>query len=146
MMNNINDFVMSFMFLLVGVLLISVIADETTGATQAVSVNNETITLVNGTGVSLANNQLDSFTSLINATNAADALTVDVDFTVNLPSGEVTSITGNAGGFNATYVYREIGNATARSLVNMILVFFAIGIFMASVGFAVKGLREAGVF
>lgn len=139
-----NDMLLSFMFLLVGVILLGVVADETTGATQANTVTNETISLTNGSTTSLANSQLDSFTSLVNSSNASQTYTRDTDYTVDLAAGSVTSL-GPSGNANATYVFREVGNSTARSLTNLVIIFFAIGVFLASVGFAVRAFREMGL-
>lgn len=137
----INSFVMSFVFILVGVILMGSVADEVTSITQENTVTSESISITNQSTTSLANSQLDSFTNLGNATAN---LTINTDYTVDLSAGTVTSL-GPTGSYDADYVYREVGNATSRTLINLITLFFALGVMLAGVGFAVKGLRDAGV-
>ena len=139
-----NSMVMAFIFLLVGVTFIGVIANESTSITQQNTVVNETVALVNQSTLTLANNQLDSFTSLVNSSNASQTYVLNTDYTVDLDGGKVTSLSPT-GAALATYVYRDVGNSTARTLINLILIFFAIGLLMTSAGFAMKGLRESGV-
>jgi hypothetical protein len=140
----INSFVLSFIFLLVGVILLGVIADEVTAITQQNTINNETVTLTNSSTTSLANSQLDSFTSLVNSSNTSQTYVEDTDYTVDLSGGSVTSLSPS-GAALATYVYRDVGNSAARSLTVLITLFFTFGVFLASVGFAVKGLKDANI-
>ncbi len=141
-MDGMKMVLVGFVFILSGVIFISALADETTRVTQANTVTNESITIVNATAVSLANNQLDSFTELSNVTNGA--VTEGDNYTVDLSAGTVTGV-DLSGAYNASYVYREVGNSTSRTLTNLVIVFFAIGVMVAGAGFAIKGLREAGV-
>lgn len=143
-MVQLNMFIMAFVFILVGVVLLGSISNEIVRTTQANTVSDEQITLVNQSTTSLANNQLDSFTSLVNATNATDIQVLNTDYTVDTSGGSVTSL-GPAGLFNATYIYREVGDNTSRTLVNLVILFFALGVLFAGIGFGIKALKEAGI-
>lgn len=142
-MAQMNDFIISFIFLLVGVVFVSVLATEITGVTQANSIL-ENISIANNTVTSLSHNQLDNFNSLVNATNTSDVFVLNTDYTVDGSAGTVTSL-GPTGLARASYVYREVGDSTARSLTNLTIIFYVLGIFGAAVFFAIRGLKEAGV-
>lgn len=139
-----NSMIMAFIFLLVGVIFIGVIADEITAITQSNSIVNETVALVNGSSLNLANSQLDSFASLVNSSNSSQIYVLNTDFLIDLNGGILTS-TNPTGAALATYNYRDVGDSTSRTLILLVIIFFAIGIFIASAGFAMKGLQDAGV-
>lgn len=140
-MDEMKNVIFGFMVVFVGVVLLGAVADEQVRVTQANSVVNESVVLVNASAVSLDNNQLDSLSFV---GNASDTLTVNTDYTVDLSAGTVTSL-GPAGTFNASYVYREVGSATARTLTSLITLFFALGVMGLGLAMALKGLRDAGV-
>jgi hypothetical protein len=132
---------MAFIAVVIGVSLLTSTANATTAATQQNSVVNESIVLVNATAVALDYNQLDALTTLANATNGTDTLTVNTDYTVDLSSGEITSL-GRAGTFHATYTYRQVGNQVARTLTNLIVILFALGVFGAVLYYLSPQFRE----
>ena len=143
-MNGLGLLLLGFVLLLVGIIFIGIVADEITRVNQANTVTNETITLTNQSVTSLDNSQLDSFTSLVNASNGSQVYTLNTDYTVDLSAGEITSL-GPSGDANATYVYREVGSATARTLTNLVNIFFALGILGISIFVGLKGLRDMGL-
>lgn len=129
-------------FIIVAAVLASSVADNQVAATQANTVTNESVTLINATAVSLDNNQLDSITSVVNATNASDTLALGVGYTANLEDGTITSL-GRSGNWNVTYVWREVGDSTARTLTDLVTLFFVLGAFLFAVGMLFKdNLRE----
>lgn len=126
-------------FIIVAAVLAGSVADNQVAATQANTVTNETITLVNATAVSLDNNQLDSITSVVNASGVA---LTSANYTANLEDGTITS-NGPAGAFNVTYVWREVGDSTARTLTDLVTLFFVLGAFLFAIGMLFKdNLRE----
>lgn len=126
---NLKMLLIAFMAVVIGTALLTSVADSTTSVTQTNTVNNETVTLVNATAVSLDQNQLAAITSVTNATNSTDTLTEGDDFTANLQDGTITSL-GRGGNFNVTYTWREVGDSTARTLVSFNALFFTLGIML----------------
>jgi hypothetical protein len=133
----------TFIILIVGVALLISLADTTTDVTEAKTVINESVTLVNATAVGLANNQLDSITSVINATNASESLTSGVNFTADLSAGTITLISaGEAGVWNVTYIHRQVGNSTARTLITLVILFFVLGLLGMTLAALSPSFRE----
>lgn len=134
----------AFIFAIIGVALIGGLADSTVDATEAKTVVNETLAFVNGTTVSLANSQLDSFTSLRNGTVVLDA--VSDDYSVNLDQGSVICLTSNSsiadGDYDATYVYRNIGDSSSRTLLLLVILFFALAILIGVIAALSPSFRE----
>jgi uncharacterized membrane protein affecting hemolysin expression len=121
----------AFVAVILGIAFLTSIANDTTRVTQANTITNESITWAsNGATVGLANNQLDSITSIKNSTGGS-ILTQGTNYTVNLDTGQLTSVNRN-GTFLVIYAYRQVGNAAARNVLNVVLpMLFAIGVLLA---------------
>lgn len=110
--------------LIIGIQLLVAAANSVTDVTEAKTVTNESMSLVNGTAVAAAHTQWDSVTRVGNTTVTLNETT---QYTVDLPHGTVTLI-GTSGTYDVSYVYRQVGNSTSRTLVLLIILFMAIGI------------------
>lgn len=135
--------VAAFVFVIVGITLIVGLANSQTDATELKSVVNESVSLVNNSGVSLANSQVET---LSRVGNASTTLVEDTDYTVNLAKGEVTLNTGNASvadrAYDVSYTYRNVGDSTSRVLVNLVVMFFAIAILLFLIGMLSPTFRD----
>lgn len=134
---------MAFIFLIIGVSVIQPLADSTVDATEAKPITNESIALVNGTGTAAANSQWDSFTQL---SNNSRILVEDTDFTVNLGLGVVTlntlDNTISDGNYDLSYVYRNVGNSTARTLIILVILFFALAVLLGVIAILVPSFKD----
>ena len=125
---------MLFVTVIIGVILLAVIADNTAEISQTVVVVNETVSGVNmGVAETLANDDLVSFTTLWNTTGDAIPAT---NYTVVLSTGVLTVNTNdvlvNGSDLKATYTYyvdNYVHDSTSRSLIALITILFALGIF-----------------
>lgn len=133
----------AFIFLIVALALIGSIANSTTDATEAKTVTNESMALINVTAVASANNQWDSVTRI---GNASLTLTSGSNYTVDLTQGEVTLLSGTTlpttGTYDVSYVYRNVGDTTSRGLINLIVLFFAIAILVTTIAYLSPSFRE----
>lgn len=125
----------AFIGLVIGVTLLISTADNTQRSTQLNAVNNQTTALINGTAVSLGYNQLNSLTSIYNATNASQTVAA-ANYTVDLPQGTVTLLNGRTGNYNVTFTYYLVGDSTARTLLTTNNLFFALGILLLLIAVA----------
>lgn len=136
----------SFVFLVIAIALLGSTADSIFDTTTAKTVTNETITLQINTPVALANNQLDSFTKFYNGSAGTTSIVDTSNYSVDLDTGEVTLLDnvtyGTGTGWQATYVYREVGNTSARTLISLITIFFAIGVFLMFLGLYSDTFRD----
>ncbi len=122
---NLKPILLAFVVLLIGAVFISEVADNVVDVTGITIVTNETFVPVNGSGVPLTNNQLVAFNRIANESGAFDT----GNFTVNLQQGEVTWIAGPlAGVYQTSYTYRKVGDGASRTIVNITILLFAIGI------------------
>lgn len=135
--NKVNIFMIAFITLIVGIVLLDVTADTTYLATDATYTGeNESITLINGTAVNLANDWVTSVTTVIvqNGTNATLPAT---NYTVgSLNSDDVATITLLHGDYDGntsyvTYDYQDdnyVRHAQSRMLIRLVVIFFALAI------------------
>lgn len=132
----------AFLVIVIGAALLTTTADEQTRITQLNTVNNETIALVAGTAVPLANNQLATIGTVYNASNASRVLTAGQNYTVDMSAGTISAI-GISGDFNVTtYTWREVGDSTSRTLVILVIVFLAIAILTGVLAALSPSFRE----
>lgn len=131
-----------FIVLIMGLTLIPAVADQVTSATEIKTTTNESITFGSGGPVvQLAQNQLVAFTSITNTT----VTVLSGNYSVDLSAGKVTPTASTGlpnGTYDATYTYREVGNSTSRTLISLVVLFFAISIMAFAVGMAVQGMKE----
>ena len=140
-MNKVGMFVIAFITILIGIALFSTLADSIYLGTDATYTStNESITLVNGTDVSLANNWVTSVTTVLAPNTDATAnvtLIEDSNYTViNLNNDGVAKIQlidaehdGNVS--YVTYDYQDdnyIRSSQSRVLIKLIVIFFALAI------------------
>jgi len=150
---NIMLLTMAFMALIVGIPLLNAIADQVSLVDQTYTATNETIVLVNGTGVSLANDWVTSVTSVVaNSTGTySTALTVTSNYTTGSLNSDdvatVTLITGDYDGNSSyiTYEYQDDsyirGSTSSQVIIKLVVVFFVLGIFSVSI----YGLLKSGM-
>lgn len=137
-LNRLGIFISVFIALIVGVILVGVIADDVNENTQTDSTTNESFVALDNTFVALANDDLVSVSEVRNFTQ--DVLVLTTDYTVDLPGGRINISTIEFNPTNTTYyadyVYERdlfVSNATARTLLNLIPLFFVLGIAFAGI-------------
>lgn len=140
---NLKAMLVAFMIVVLGAAFLTTVADETTEMTQTNTVTNESATLTNNTATTLANNQLGAVTRVGNA-----SLTIAPSFyDVNLDTGTITARwAANATlanrAYDVSYTWREVGNSTARTLINTIVLFFALGMVLIVVAIFMPRWKE----
>lgn len=134
----------AFILAVVGIALLTGVANSSVATTQLYTVTNESVTLTNNTVSNLANTQLAAVTRVGNA-----SLTVGTNFyTVDLDAGEITAVwAGNATlanrAYDVSYTYYEVKNSTARVFVGSLLIlFFALAVVLNVYGGVGPNLRE----
>lgn len=139
---------LGFITLLVGIVLLSTLGDNINENVNLFTYTNDSLnfdaastgTLTNTRIVSVSNirnNSADLTANLsngINVTNTGD-VTVDSDFT-----NQSINFSGNFGG--TAYVQ----SANARTITNLIPIFFAIGVFLIGATLVTVSFRRMGVF
>lgn len=135
--------IIAFIAVVIGAAFMTSLANNVTSITQANTVINESTAFVNGSSVALDNSQLDSLTSI---TNGTAVLRETTDYTVDLAKGVIAFSTLNTTladtNYDVTYVYRDVGNSTARNLIVLVILLFAIGVFTTVLYFLSPQLRE----
>ena len=137
-----------FIVILLGVILITPIGDDIELAkVGSRGIVNESVTISGGLGT-LANDQLIAFSSCTNST--ANLIAVG-DCNVTLITGEVSvtpaNFTGNQALFNYTYTPDGyVRSATARTLISLTPLFFALAVMAVGAGLVVAGLKQGGMF
>lgn len=136
--NKLGITITAFILLIIGVVLLTEVGDQvaiTTDSDHSTTyVFDEQITAENDTITYLAN---DDLRNLYNITNSTDVVMVAYrDYTFDLSSGWVL-VYANASdpdshtGYNVTYDYipsTYVQNGTARNLLDLIVLFFAVGL------------------
>ena len=145
----------TFLCLIIGIALLNAVADQISLVDQTYTSTNETITLTNGTAVSLANNWVTSITSVVANYSGtySTTLTKDSNYTVsNLNSDSVATITLITGGYDGnssyvTYTYQDDSyirgdmSSANQTLIKLIVLFFVLGV----VACAIWGLLRSGI-
>ena len=153
--NKIGLFIMVFILLIVGIIFAGSLADSIWTGTEGVYTENESITLANGTAVSLTEDWAEISSVWANHTNVSDGgnltLLVELqDYWVNFENSETPpTITLNNSIYegNASYVNYNfqddiyIRHGTSRVLVNLINIFWALAILAA----ALWGMMKMGI-
>jgi hypothetical protein len=139
----------SFIIVLIGIILLMNTSNDVTSLSTTPTVINETVAAFNSHATqTLANDDLVSLTSLV---NASDATIPATNYTVNLAAGtfiinaETSHTNGTA--VKATYVYYAstyVKDRTAVSLANLVILFFALGIVVIMAGYAIMMLKDSG--
>ena len=144
----------TFLCLIIGIALLNVVADQISLVDQTYTATNETITLDNGTAVSLANNWVTSITSVVANYSGTYSTTVPTsNYTIaNLNSDSVATITLITGDYNGnssyvTYEYQDDNyirgdmSSANQTLIKLIVIFFVLGV----VACAIWGLLRSGI-
>lgn len=136
-----------FVMVIIGLSLFLPTSDVIEGATGTSS-TNQSFTALNRTAVNVSYDDWVEGSAII--MNSSDNINLD-NFTINYPTGEVTliaTIDYNNTPLNISYDFLPddyIKNSAARSMVRLILIFFALAIFGASVGYLYKLLKSSGI-
>jgi hypothetical protein len=143
---------LTFVGLVIGIALLTSVANSQVQVTQLYTVTNETLTLVNGTAVQLGgarapNMNIQSIGTIYNATNKSTVLTSGTNYTLDLPRGTVTMIVAQPGQWNvSSYTYYQIGDSTSRSLTGLLAIFVAVAVLGVALVYLLPWLRELDVF
>jgi hypothetical protein len=148
----IGGFVMLFIVLLVGLILLQGSAQNLSGVVNTVTVANTTINIPANGGVY----EVTGYKSLssVVAYNGS-ALVPSTNYTVNnnqvVNGNLVATIVPNATAdldapydWNVSFVGEPVtyGSASARSVTNMIIIFFALALAAVAIGYAVKNYNQ----
>jgi len=148
--NKVGIVLFTFMALIIGIPLLNAIADQVSLVDQTYTATNETITLNNGTAVSLANNWVTSVTSVVanNTGTFSTTLTETTNYTVGNLNDDgvatITLITADCDGNSTyvTYVYQDDsyirGSTSSQVIIKLVVIFFVLGIFAVSIYGVVK--------
>jgi len=136
--NKVGIFVIAFITLLVGIVLLDTTADTVYLGTDAVyTATEEAITLSNTTAASLANNWVTGITTVLAEYGAVNATLTSDNYTVsglNLDSVPTIILSDDQFDGNSswiTYTYQDdsyIRNSQSRVLIRLITLFFALAI------------------
>ncbi len=146
MENQMNLLISAFIVIILGVVLIVPIGDDVELVkTASFTVINESTGL---TGT-LNNDELITFDACRNST--MDAILIGTHCNVTLANGVVSA---NALNFSNSLVFIDykytpdtyVRSSTARTLITLVILFFAIAILAVGLGFVVKSFKDAGVF
>ena len=150
MENQINLLISAFIVIILGVVLIGPIGDDVELVkTSSYDAANETVTLsaahTASTGT-LTNDKLISLSALRNETS--DNIIGHCNIT--LVTGGLKCNATNSTTAYADYIWESntpyIRGATTKTLITLVILFFAIAILAIGLGFAVKAFKDAGVF
>lgn len=151
-LGNLGILITGFIAVLLGVVLIQIIGTNVEGS-DVIETSNESITITSAEGQTSETDKLTAiifFGNSTNNTNSADiTIGTDVNFTKKGVITVGTNITNNAnmsvfsdGTYNITYTFEGalfVSNATARTLLKLVMIFFAIGV----MAIAIAMFREA---
>lgn len=138
--DEISILLVAFILLILGIIFAGVIADNVYDNTNTYTVTNETLTGVNGTAVTLTYDDLVEVTQVRNTTTQSVIFNETSDYTVTLSTGAITVLSGSDD-YSVDYVYypdNYVKNATSRSLINLLVIFFVIGVVGTGIWAATK--------
>ena len=141
--NTLNVIVGGFIALILGLILIGVVADTISTLDDIVNVVNESITITSGVGTTSVTEDVTSLDFFGNATNSTHNAGVNVGEEVNFTrQGVITvaggTVFGGSGPYNISYTHEGVNfvaNKTARTLINLITIFFALAVL--AIGFMI---------
>ena len=145
MENQLNLLISAFIVVILGVVLIVPIGDDVELVkTASFSPTNESIGL---TGT-LDNDELISFDACRNST--MDTIVIDIYCNVTVPGGVVVANSDNFtdGLVFIDYTYTPdtyVRSGTARTLITLVILFFAIAILAVGLGFVMKAFKDGGI-
>ena len=142
MENQLNLLISAFIVIILGVVLIVPIADDVELVKTATrSIVNESTGL---TGT-LNNDELLTFDACRNS--SMNAILIDTNCNVTLTTGVVSA---NAANFSDSLVFIDytytpdtyVRDSTARTLITLVILFFAIAILAVGLGFVMKSFKD----
>lgn len=147
-MNNVGKLLGAFIVILIGTVLIEALANDVHENTNLAAQPNESVTMASRAGT-LANDDVTGITMLRNSSHA-DYLWLASTIGFNYTTGG--AIVANAS-LPSTPVYvgynyeddLYVVDATSRTLLNLVLIFFAIAIMAIGVGMAISSFRSMGI-
>lgn len=145
MVKNLGVGIIVFIGIIVGIVFIDIISDQTAAQTNAQPQTNETFTGLVENAVALGQSNCQAIGEVRNGT--ADVLTVTTDYLVvlNPCSINLTDTGNNNTAYFADYTFftsTYIASGTARTLINLIPLFVVIAILLVAVGYGVNWFRE----
>jgi len=143
--NNLGKLLIAFVLLILGLSLIKPVADNVYANTHTDSVTNEGLTFTAGADTTTYDD-LIGYTAIRNATNAARTGECNVTLSSGYVKCNATAFIGATGFIDYTYnppMY--VKNGTARSLLSLLNIFFALGVLSLSVALAYSALKDMGM-
>lgn len=147
MANNIRGMgvVVMFMLILIGIILMSVTADQVSTVTSPDTTGNDTIALTYG-GQSVVLDHDDILTNSDTVYNSTGGtLTRGTNYTINYTAGNITIYNHSDTTYYAAYTYYQddyIKENQPRNLVGLISIFFALGVLIIGVGYLYRQYGE----
>ena len=151
--NTLNVIVGGFIALILGIILIGVVADSISTLDDIVNVLNESITMTSGVGTTSVTEDVTSLDFFGNATintglneitigteanlSSTGNLVVVQDLNITVGSNDFNNSVGD-GTYNISYTHEGVNfvaNKTARTLINLITIFFALAVL--AIGFMI---------
>lgn len=132
-LNKLGIFISAFIAIILGMVLIGVLADNIWANTNIATAGNETVALASDVG-QLSNEDVITLSSFVNHSHV---FVVDVDInytTAGVLDGAANFTDGNYYAVYTFYPTEYVSNGTARTLLSIIIIFFAIAIIALAVG------------
>lgn len=127
--NMLGMVIVGFLVAVIGIALLSSTADSTKKVTSAVNSVNESFAGKLNVAVALANDDLVSVSAVRNTTGSTVPAS---NYTVNTTGGTITMLAPQVNNtYYADYTYYDddyVSNSTSRTLVGLIVIFFAVGL------------------
>ena len=157
--NPLTLFILGFVTIVVGLSLLPQIATQTTAAANLPGEANKTITFVNRTIIPLGVSYIVSgsekvwggYGSMHQVLNPGAG--TDPNYTIDYTNGKIVLYNSSAFDWynkttlNVTYIdgSKYVYNPTARTVVGMLQVFYALGVTIAGVYIAIQGFKGIGL-
>lgn len=145
-----NLILTGFMFLIIGIVLLSSVADSVFDATTLSSSTNESVDIAGGLGEA-ANDDIEGVSYFGNATLNTNQAHISFDVEVNWTTNGSLTVAGgyfNDTSYDFTYEYQGdnyVDESTSRSLITLVTLFFAIAVMLGGLVIAVEGFKNAGI-
>jgi len=142
MQNDLTKLIFGIITVIVGIVLLQAVADQSAAVTDNYALVNETVAIASTAGQTggVTNVALTSFAN-------ASATFVDGQ-DINVTTAGVISTNVSDGNYNISYAYtgtNYVADSTARTFVDLIPLFFAIAVVMVGVAIAINAMRGLGI-
>jgi len=157
-LNKMSVLIMGFIVILVGIVLLSSLADNENNIRTLTTVTDDPFTGSNSTCTRISNGCIDSITSVENATGAMTVGAANYSLcrssTTNLQDGiilaagsQAQGITLGGAALNATYQHSAgctyVSNSTSRVFISLIPIFFAMAVLLYGIFVFIKSKEGA---